>query len=194
VLRPLRRVLAPVCLAATALAGAAAAEEQTLTLDPAATTIAFALGATLHSVDGSVRLDAGALRFDELAGVASGEIAIDARSASTGLASRDRTMHEDVLESAKYPRIAFRAERLRIVRRDAKAAMIEVLGQLELHGQTRPWTLPAKLAFDGDRVAIESSFRVPYVDWGMEDPSALLLRVDRYVDVRVVSAGRLAAP
>jgi polyisoprenoid-binding protein YceI len=194
VLRPPRRALGLFWLASAALAVPAAAEEQTLTLDPAATTIAFTLGATLHSIEGTVRLASGAIRFDPVTGAASGEIDVDARSATTGLGSRDENMHGEVLESEKYPRIAFRAERLRVVHRDAAGAVIELVGQLDLHGRPRPYTLPAKLAFDGDRVAIEAKFRVPYVDWGMQDYSTFILRVDRFVDVRVASAGRIGSP
>jgi len=194
VLRPRRRALSLVWLASVALAATAAAEEQTLTLDPAATTIAFTLGATLHSVEGTVRLSSGVIRFDPVTGVASGEIDVDARTATTGLESRDRSMHGEVLESEKYPRIAFRAERLRVVHRDASGAVIELEGQLDLHGRPRPYALPAKLVFDGERVSIDAKFRVPYVDWGMQDYSTFILRVDRFVDVRVASAGRIGSP
>jgi polyisoprenoid-binding protein YceI len=191
---PTRSALVLLGLAHAVLAVAARAEEQTLTLDPAATTIAFTLGATLHTVEGSIRLSSGALRFDLLTGVASGEIAVDARSAATGREARDQNMHQDVLESERYPRIVFRAEKLRVVHQDPSGAVVELVGQLDLHGQQRPWTLPAKLAFQGDRVAIEAKFRVPYVDWGMRDYSTFILRVDRFVDVRVASEGRIATP
>ena len=63
--------------------GAAHAAEQTLTLDPAATRIGFELGATLHSADGSGKPERGAIRFDPDGGAASGEIVLDATSAST---------------------------------------------------------------------------------------------------------------
>jgi polyisoprenoid-binding protein YceI len=191
---PIRSALVLLGLAHAALAVPARADEQTLTLDPAATSIAFVLGATLHSVEGSVRLASGEIRFDPVTGVATGEIEVDARSAATGRESRDRNMHRDVLESERYPRIVFRAEKLRVVHRDASSAVVELVGQLDLHGQQRPWTLPAKLVFHGDRVAIEANFRLPYVDWGMQDYSSFLLRVDRFVDVRVASEGRIAAP
>ena len=192
--RALRCALVALGLVPTAAAAPARAGEQALRLDPDATTIAFSLGATLHSVEGTIRLVSGEIRFDPVTGAASGEIVVDARSAGTGLDSRDREMHDEVLESAGHPRIVFRAGALRVVRRDAAGAVVELAGTLELHGETRPWKLPAKLVFDGDRVRIESNFRLPYVDWGLRDPSAFLLRVDRFVDVRVASEGRLAAP
>jgi polyisoprenoid-binding protein YceI len=186
--------LAALACAALALALPAAAAEQTLRLDPAATKIGFTLGATLHTADGSVSLASGEIRFDVESGAASGEIVIDAKSASTGLASRDRNMHADVLESEKHPRIVFRPQRLALLRRDAASADVELSGVLEMHGEEHPLVLPARVSFAGERVAIEAGFRVPYVDWGMADYSTLILRVDRYVDVTLASEGRLAAP
>jgi polyisoprenoid-binding protein YceI len=170
------------------------AAEQTLALDPAATTLKWTLGATLHAVAGQARLLEGSVRFDAAAGTASGEIAVDARSASTGLALRDRAMHRDVLESDLHPRIVYRPERLRVLRRDATSAEIELEGVLELHGRRRALLLPARIEARGARLAIEAGFRLPYVEWGMQAPEALFLRVDRFVDVKVRAQGTLAGP
>jgi len=180
-----------VALAALMLGSPGRAAERTLTLDPAATTVEWTLGATLHTVAGGARLVEGMLRFDADSGAASGEIVVDAKSASTGLALRDRNMHRDVLESGRHPRIVYRAERLRVLRRDAAGAEIELEGVLEMHGKRRPLVLPTRIAARGGRIAIETSFRVPYVEWGMQDPSTLVLRVDRFVDVRVRSEGTI---
>src|SRR5262245_29523631 len=165
------------------------AAEQVLTLDPAATTIEWTLGATLHTVVGRARLAGGVVRFDAETGTASGEIAVDATSASTGLALRDRTMHQDVLESARHPRIVYRAERLRVLRRDGARAEVELEGVHDLHGEQRRLVLPARVEARGGRIAIEAGFRVPYVEWGMRDPSTFLLRGDRFVGVRVRPGG-----
>ena len=103
-------------------------------------------------------------------------------------------MHRGVLESGRHPRIIYRAKRLRVLRRDTASADVELEGVLEMHGQRHPLVLPARLAARGGRIAIETSFRVPYVEWGMQDPSTLFLRVDRFVDVRVRSEGTIASP
>jgi polyisoprenoid-binding protein YceI len=185
-----RASLAAALLGAPLAAGAA---PQRLLLEPGATAIRFTLGATLHTAEGSVKLERGALGFDADAGSASGEIVVDATSAETGSDSRDENMHRDVLESEKYPSIVFHAERLEVDRRDAASAEVRLVGSLELHGQRRPFTIPAKLAAKGpSRVGISAAFRVPYVDWGMVDYSTFVLRVDRFVDVTVESEGTLA--
>ncbi len=38
-------------------------------------------------------------------------------------------------------------------------------------------------------VAIRAEFELPYVAWGLEDPSKFLLKVDRFVTVAVAGAG-----
>ena len=181
--------------AALALAQLAGAAERTLAFEPDATRVRFTLGATLHTVEGNVRVASGELRFDPDAGRASGEIVLNAKSADTGLASRDANMHREVLESAKYPTIVFRAESLDVSRRDATSADVVLRGTLALHGQSRPFAIPAKLtAPDPQHVAVSAAFRVSYVDWGMMDYSTFVLRVDRFVDVAVEALGTLKAP
>jgi len=187
------------CAAALALAAfwpaaSASGAEQTLALYAASTEIRFTLGATLHSVEGTLRLAEGALRFDAGSGAASGEVVLDATSASTGLAMRDRVLHREVLESGEHPRIVFRAGRLRVLRRAADDAEVELDGRLELHGTERPLSIPARVSTSGGRVAIEARIRVDWVDYGLHDPSTFLLRVDPFVDVAIHSEGRLDPP
>lgn len=188
------RLAAGVGLALAVLlhARAAGAAPQRLVLEPEGAAISFTLGATLHRVEGELRLAGGEIRFDADTGAAAGEISVDATSARTGLAARDRNMHRDVLESGRHPRIVFRVERLRVLRRDAQRAEVELAGVLDMHGERHPLVLPARIEVADGRVAIEASFRVPYVDWGMRDYSSFLLRVDRFVDVTVRAQARVA--
>ncbi len=172
-------------------AAGATAATQTLTLDPVATKIEFVLGATLHSADGTIRLEQGRVEFDPDVGAASGEIVIDAKSAETGLASRDHNMHADVLESARFPRMTFRPNRLEVARRDATSADVTLHGVLSMHGQEHALALPAKLFAHDGRISIEIAFDLPYVDWGVRDYSNLVLRVDRFVHVKVHGEGVL---
>jgi len=178
-----------------ALAAAPArAETRLLQLDPTATRIGFTLRATLHTVEGTAKLLHGAVRFDPAGGSAAGEIVVDARSAATGVSSRDARMHADVLESERFPTIVLRPESLVVSQRDAASAQVELRGVLEIHGASHPVSLPAKLTADGDHLTIEGVFVVPYVKWGMKDPSSFLLRVAPEVTVQVHAEGRLAPP
>jgi hypothetical protein len=43
----------------------------------------------------------------------------------------------------------------------------------------------------GDSLIAASHFSVPYVEWGMEDPSLLLLTVAKQVDIDIATAGHV---
>ena len=83
----------------------------TFEIDPAATKVDFTFGATLHTVDGSMRAKEGTVRIDPDTHEASGRFVLDATSAQTGVSKRDRKMHEKILESQSYPDIVFEPQR-----------------------------------------------------------------------------------
>jgi polyisoprenoid-binding protein YceI len=185
-----RRTAAALAACTLALAQSARAESGVLALSPGATKIGFTLAATLHTVRGSLQLLRGELHFDAESGSASGEIAIDARSAKTGNGTRDATMHEDVLESERYPEIVFTAEHLQLKRSAADRGEAVLSGRVRLHGDEHKLEIPAHLERDGDAVRIDARFRIPYVEWGLRDVSNLLLHVGPEVEVRVEAKTR----
>ncbi len=166
-----------------------------LVLDPAATEVRFELGATLHTVRGSFALREGELRFDPASGAIAGRVAIDAASGETGNALRDRNMHDQVLESRRYPEIVLIPERIEVARFGGESLEGVVHGRIEIHGGSHPVAIPVEAARVGPgRGLVEGRFEVPYVAWGLEDPSTFLLRVDPTLTVRFAAAGELAGP
>lgn len=170
----------------------AAAGEWTLTLDPEATEIRFTLGATAHTVRGSARLVRGAIAFDPGGGRARGEVVVDATSLETGNRKRDRDMHRKVLDSSEHPEIAFAAARLEGEIPASGTAEVVLHGTLRIHGGEHPVALPAGVHVEGDRLAASTRFTVPYVEWGMEDPSFFLFRVEDEVEVELELRGALS--
>ena len=170
------------CLAAPR---AVRAESGELELAPDKTQIHFELGATLHSVEGTLRLVRGDLRFDTTSGRADGSLVIDARSAETGIARRDHTLHEEVLESERYPEIVFTAERIELTRSSPERGEVVVSGRVTLRGEEHPLRIPAHLERVDDDIHITSTFKVPYVAWGLRDVSNWVLHVDDEVVVHV---------
>lgn len=86
----------------------ARAQQITLTLDPAKTTVSFTLDAFLHIVHGTMKLTEGHIAIDPASGIATGAFTVDARSAETGNSGRDNRMHKEILESAKSPKFPLR--------------------------------------------------------------------------------------
>lgn len=164
-------------------------------LDPATTAIHWTLGATAHTVHGSFRLKSGVIHVDPASGEASGLIVIDAASGESGDKSRDGRMHREVIESEKYPEITFRATRVSRPggRMDLTApGPLTVDGVLTLHGQEHPLQLTMDLRTgQGGNLTTVTSFDIPYVAWGMKDPSTFILRVEKHVHVTVEAAATL---
>lgn len=169
------------------------AQETTFAFDPAATKVSFTLGATLHTVHGTMKLKSGEIRFDPRTGAAGGTVVVDATSAETGNQSRDSKMHREVLQSARYPEIVFTAERVTGTLQSSGSSQVELAGTFELAGGMHPTTLAVTISRDasGPDVHARTTFAVPYVAWGLKNPSTLFLRVSDHVDMAIDAAGHL---
>jgi polyisoprenoid-binding protein YceI len=159
-------------------------------IDPAESTVQFTLGALLHTVHGTFRVKSGAVRFDVNSGKASGQIAVDVRSGNTGEATRDRQMHTNVLESERFPDAVFSPDRINGRLAASGASDLEVHGMLRIHGRDHEMTIPVRAQMQPDSVSARAKFTVPYVSWGMRDPSTFVLQVAKSVDVEVLLEGR----
>lgn len=185
----LRRLLLLVILAAVP---ALVLDAATLTLDPKASRVTFTLGATLHDVEGYFAVREGKITFPPTGGKASGRVVVDVRSGDSGHKGRDEDMHAKVLESAEHPLAVFTAERFDGSIPTVGTSRGTLTGTLEIHGRKHPVEIPVTLDSEKDRLTATGTFRLPYVEWGMKDPSKLVLRVDKHVDVTLRAVGTLA--
>lgn len=167
------------------------AAERVVTLDPEATTISFTLGATMHTVHGSLRLAEGSVRFDDRTGEASGRVVVDARSGETGNESRDRKMHRQVLLSESFPEIVLTLDRVVEPVVESDTSQLELYGSIRLLDAEHEVKLPVEVEVVEDRIVARLEFEVPYVEWGLKNPSKFMLRVDKLVTVSVQAHGML---
>jgi polyisoprenoid-binding protein YceI len=163
----------------------------TIELDPSKTKLTFTLADVLHTVRGTFRLKQGRIHFDAATETISGEVIVDAASGDSGSAARDGRMRRSVLESQRYPEIRFTAENLRGSFSSTNSSSVSVTGMFEIHGQRHQVTIPMQVRVDGESVTARGEFVVPYVAWGMKDPSTFLLRVDKKVTIGILAMGRL---
>lgn len=169
------------------------AEQHTFVLDPERTSLTFELGATGHDVHGLLHATGGAVSFDTETGAASGEITLDARHTETGNRKRDKTMHKKVLESEAHPLIVFRPERVEGEIATAGSSELDLIGEVELLGASHELTLHTAATIENGEVAAKITFEIPYVEWGLHDPSTFILRVAKVVHVSVDAHGSLDA-
>jgi len=168
-----------------------AAAENTVELDPARTSINFTLADVLHTVHGTFKLKRGSITFDSSTGKASGEIVVDVASGNSGSGTRDKRMHKEILESARYPEAVFTADHVSGELALRGASEVDVHGAFQIHGASHEMTFHFRADVNGNSVASSTGFTIPYVQWGMKNPSNFLLRVSDKVQMNIQTAGRL---
>lgn len=165
-----------------------------VTLDPKATEIHFELSAFLHGVHGTFQLTRGQMQWDPQTGAASGELVIVAASGQSGNRDRDRDMQSKVLESDRFPDIVFSAERVQGTVARSGDAQVTLVGTLRLHGAEHAVELPLQVHIEGGRFTAQGELDIPYVAWGLKDPSNLVLHVAKVVKLSFTTAGSIAWP
>jgi len=157
-------------------------QETVLELDPAQTQVQFTLSDVMHTVHGAFKLKRGTVRYDFATGKSSGEIVIDAQSGNSGSDARDKRMHKNILESDRYPEIAFIPDHV-----EGAMAKATIHGTFRIHGKDHEMMLVVETAAAGDRLNVSTRFVIPYVEWGMKNPSKLFLRVGDKVNMMLLS-------
>jgi polyisoprenoid-binding protein YceI len=168
-----------------------AASERLVTFDPEATQVEFDLSATGHDVHGSFAFERGEVRWDPETGAAKGQLVVKAGAGETGNPKRDRAMHRKVLESDRFPEFVLRVERVEGELADQGTSELTLDGVLSIHGLEHPVQLAISVDLEGRHFTATGRLDVPYVAWGLHDPSMLILRVAKDVDVTVEAAGEI---
>jgi polyisoprenoid-binding protein YceI len=190
-LRKTRVILAALIILSAQLAQAQNRSVKVV-LDPTQTEIRWKLGADLHTVDGTFKLKSGEFLFNPATDIAEGQILVDATTGESGNAARDKRMHDEVLESNRYPAIFFHPTHIQggFKSGDGKQELVGE-GTFNIHGADHPMELPVKVEIAGDKVTATARFTVPYVAWGMKNPSKFLLRVSKQVEIEVIAKGTI---
>jgi polyisoprenoid-binding protein YceI len=165
------------------------AQEAVFELDPAKTTVEFTLGDVLHTVHGTFKAKSGRVQFDTSTGEASGVFVIDTTTGDTRNRIRDHKMHAEILESEKYPEASFTANHVTGAIAAAGESTLQVQGVFRLHGADHDMTLSVPVQTTGNDLVAKLHFAIPYVDWGLKDPSNFVLRVSKKVEVDIAAHG-----
>lgn len=185
-LRLLFVITAALCVSASLYA-----QEQVFELEPAQSHVAFTLGDVFHTVHGTFQLKPGIIRFDPTSGVARGQLVVDADSGNSGSNARDHKMKKDVLETQKFPDIVFAIDHVSGTLEASGASTLQLSGNFILHGSSHPLTVTVPVNVDAGHAAADVNFDVPYVKWGLKNPSTLFLRVSQDVQIAVHAVGRV---
>jgi polyisoprenoid-binding protein YceI len=165
-----------------------------LQIDAEHCAVHWTLDSTLHTVHGTFSVKSGSFHFDPATGDAGGEIVVAATSGVSGNDSRDKKMHNDVLESAKFPDITFRPDHVqgKIVTQGPQD--LQLHGKFILHGVEHEMTIPVHADFNGTQWSGTATFKIPFVEWRLKDPSNFLLKVNKEVEIELSLKGKLGSP
>ena len=170
------------------------ASEIVLGIDPAQSKVRWALGSTVHTVHGFFAFKKGNLHLDTSPGKANGEIVVDATSGNSGIDSRDKKMHKEVLESGQYAEVVFRPDRVEGKITPQGTFAVQVHGLFVLHGHEHELTVPVKAELAGDHWAGSAKFSIPFIDWGLKNPGNFFLKVNHAVEIELELKGSLENP
>jgi polyisoprenoid-binding protein YceI len=132
------------------------------------------------------------VRVDPQSGKMDGSIVVDAATGDSGHSVRDARMNNSVLEVDRYPDISFVPQQAVGHGSPDEKLPIAVHGIMTLHGGRHPFTIPVTAERAADLVTLHCSFAIPYVDWGLEDPSIIFFKVEKHVDIEVSAVAHLS--
>lgn len=170
----------------------AIAQHQAFNINPDASTVAFTLPSTHDATNGTFHVEKGIVNFDATSPNLSGLVVVSASSGNTGNASRDKKMLGEVLQASKFADVTFLPQTYAGTLSLTGDSTLQVTGVFTLHGAPHTITVPMHIHVDGAKCIAKATFKVPYVEWGLKDPSWFVLKVAKEVDVNLTLIGFLA--
>lgn len=193
-------ILMGICISAEAGPSARPTEQQAatsleqFTIDASGSQVHFSLSSTLHTVHGQFAIKRGSIQLDSDTGKAAGEIVVDAASGQSGSNARDKRMHKEILESDRFTDVAFSPDRIIGKVSLSGSSSVEVHGTFTLHGTGHELTVPVRVEISGQHWTGTASFAVPYIAWGLKNPSNFIFKVSPMVNVNLELGGSVVLP
>ena len=169
----------------------ACAADTVVTFDPSKTQVHWTLGTVLHTVHGTFQLKSGTIQFDPATGKASGHLVVSAASGESGNESRDKRMHQAIIESVRFPEVVFTPDQVTGKVATEGKSTIQVSGIFQLHGQGHEFTMPVEVEMKNGQAAATTKFNVAYIKWGLKNPSTFILRTNDTVEIEIQAAARV---
>jgi polyisoprenoid-binding protein YceI len=182
----------PAFALALLFASPALAQHQTFTVNPDASEVKMTLNTTHEVVHGAFHLQSGSIEFDRSAPKISGSVVVLAGSGKTGSDSRDKRMNKDILLVEKYRTVSFEPKSYTGSIAPSGDSTIQVTGIFTLLGTPHEITLPMLVHLDGTNVSTRAHLAIPYVKWGLKNPSFLIWKADDDVAIDLSLTGQLS--
>jgi hypothetical protein len=177
---------------ASLLAPAALAQHQTFVVNPDASAVNMTLNTTHEVVSGTFHVQFGSIGFDRSAARMSGSVVVLAGSGKTGNDSRDKKMYKDILEVEQHATVAFEPKTYTGAIAPSGDSTIQVTGIFTLLSAPHEITIPMLVHLDGTNATAKAHFVVPYVQWGLKNPSFMIWKADNDVAIDLNLVGTIS--
>ena len=172
------------------LAPAALAQHQTFVVNPDASEVKITLKTTHELVSGTFHVQSGSIEFDRGTPKMLGSVVVLAGSGKTGNDSRDKKMNKDILKVEQYATVSFEPKTYTGAIALSGDSTIQVTGVFTLLGTPHEITIPILVHLEGTTATAKAHFVVPYVQWGLKNPSFLIWKADNDVAIDLFLTGR----
>jgi polyisoprenoid-binding protein YceI len=177
---------------AVLFAPATFAQHETFTINPDTSEVKMALKTTHELVNGAFHIQSGSIVFERGAPKMSGSVAVLAGSGKTGNGSRDKRMNKEILRVEQYATISFEPKSYAGVISPSGDSTIQVTGTFTLLGTPHEITIPMMVHLESTTATAKAHFEVPYIQWGLKDPSFLFWKAEKEVAIDLSLNGTLA--
>jgi polyisoprenoid-binding protein YceI len=177
---------------AVILGPAALAQHQTFAVNPDASEVKMKLNTTHEVVNGTFHIQSGSIEFDRSAPKMSGSVTVLAGSGKTGNDSRDKKMNKDILKVDQYTTVSFAPKTYTGTIAPSGDSTIQVSGVFTLLGNPHDLTIPIQIHMDGSKATARAQFVVPYVQWGLKNPSFLFWKAENDVAIDINLVGQVS--
>jgi polyisoprenoid-binding protein YceI len=177
---------------AAALVPAALAQHQTFVVNPDASQVKMTLNTTHEVVNGTFHIQSGSIGIDRIAPKMSGAVVVLAGSGNTGNGSRDKRMNKEILKVEQYATVSFEPKSFTGAIAQSGDSTIQATGTFTLLGTPHEITLPILVHVEGTAATAKAHFDVPYIQWGLKDPSFFIWKADPKVSIDLFLSGQLS--
>lgn len=171
---------------------AALAQHQTLAVNPDASEVKMTLNTTHEVVNGTFYIQSGSIEFDRSASKMSGSVVVLAGSGKTGNDSRDKKMNKDILKVVQYTTVSFAPKAYTGTIAPSGDSTIQVSGVFTLLGNPHDLKIPMQIHIDESKATARAHFVVPYVQWGLKNPSFMFWKAENDVAIDLNLAGKVS--
>jgi polyisoprenoid-binding protein YceI len=177
---------------AAGLAPGALAQHQTFVVNPDSSEVKITLKTTHELVNGGFHVQSGSIEFDRDTSKMLGSVVVLAGSGKTGNDSRDNKMNKDILKVDRYATVSFEPKTYTGAIALSGDSNLQVTGIFTLLGTPHEITIPMLVHLEGTSAKAKAHFVVPYVQWGLKNPSFLIWKADNDVAIDLFLDGRLS--